>query len=112
MLRVFNHCPVAHKTSPGRRAARRAGGYRRDTITLGWEERLKARGRRRADGGFEFGTTLAARHDPARRRLFVLDEAAIVVVVAEARSRCSSSSRTRRRSGGSSHTASATAISR
>ena len=33
-------------------------GYARDTITLGWEARLKARGRRRSDGGVEFGTSL------------------------------------------------------
>ena len=33
-------------------------GYGRDTITLGWEARLKARGRRRSDGGVEFGTSL------------------------------------------------------
>ena len=35
-----------------------ARAIRRDTLTLGWEERLKARARRRTDGGVEFGTAL------------------------------------------------------
>jgi len=30
----------------------------RDSITLGWEDRLKGRARRRTDGGVEFGTAL------------------------------------------------------
>src|SRR5215510_3600286 len=30
----------------------------RDRITLGWEERLKARARRTSDGGLQFGTAL------------------------------------------------------
>jgi urease accessory protein UreE len=37
-------------------AGARAG--RRDTLSLGWQDRLKARGRWRSDGGFEFGTAL------------------------------------------------------
>jgi urease accessory protein len=32
--------------------------YPRDSITLGWEQRLKARARRRSDSGMEFGTAL------------------------------------------------------
>jgi urease accessory protein len=35
-----------------------ARGYTRDTITLGWEDRTHAHGRRRTDGGMEFGTSL------------------------------------------------------
>lgn len=35
-----------------------ARSYDRDTITLGWEERTHAHGRRRTDGGVEFGTSL------------------------------------------------------
>ena len=32
--------------------------YTRDTVTLGWEDRTHVRGRRRTDGGVEFGTAL------------------------------------------------------
>jgi len=35
-----------------------ARGYTRDTITLGWEDRTHAHGRRRTDAGMEFGTSL------------------------------------------------------
>jgi urease accessory protein len=35
-----------------------ASGYSRDTITLGWEDRLRTRGRRMTDRGVEFGTVL------------------------------------------------------
>ena len=33
-------------------------GYARDTVTLGWEDRTHGHGRRRTDGGVEFGTAL------------------------------------------------------
>jgi urease accessory protein len=33
-------------------------GWRRDTVTLGWQDRTHAHGRRRTDGGVEFGTSL------------------------------------------------------
>jgi urease accessory protein len=32
--------------------------WRRDTVTLGWQDRTHAHGRRRTDGGVEFGTSL------------------------------------------------------
>lgn len=55
---LFKSLPVAKTTvrldtltAPMRR-------YQQDTVTLGWEERLRARARRRSDGGFEFATTL------------------------------------------------------
>src|SRR5213592_2701331 len=35
-----------------------ARSYARDTLTLGWEDRTHARGRRRTDGGVEFATSL------------------------------------------------------
>jgi urease accessory protein len=34
--------------------------YSRDTLTLTWEERRQGHGRRRSDGGFEFGISLPA----------------------------------------------------
>jgi urease accessory protein len=35
-----------------------ARGFARDTVTLGWEDRTHVHGRRRTDGGVEFGTSL------------------------------------------------------
>jgi len=35
-----------------------ARGYARDTITLGWEDRLHVHGRRQSDGGVAFGLSL------------------------------------------------------
>src|SRR5206468_1201446 len=34
------------------------GGFGRDAITLGWEERTHVHGRRRTDGGVQFGASL------------------------------------------------------
>ena len=35
-----------------------ARAFARDTVTLGWEDRTHVHGRRRTDGGVEFGTAL------------------------------------------------------
>jgi urease accessory protein len=58
VLQVFKSLPVVHDVVRQGSLPAAASGYARDTITLGWEERLKARGRRRSDGGTEFGTAL------------------------------------------------------
>jgi urease accessory protein len=60
-----------------------ARSYAQDTVTLGWEDRTHAHGRRRSDGGMEFATAL-----PRGTRLrggdcFVLDEPHTVVMVVE-----------------------------
>jgi urease accessory protein len=58
MLQAFKSLPVVrdlHRAELPGSAAR----FARDTITLGWEDRLRVRGRRRSDGGIEFGTALA-----------------------------------------------------
>ena len=58
---MFKTLPTVDKVIRGAALGggeRAPGGYRRDTITLGWEERLRGRGRRRSDTGVEFGTTL------------------------------------------------------
>jgi urease accessory protein len=53
---VFRSLPIAtvrhHAGYP------RDGAWRVDTITLGWEERVKIRARRVSDQGFEFATAL------------------------------------------------------
>jgi urease accessory protein UreE len=58
MLEVFRSLPVVRAVCAADLLPAAAQGYARDTLTLGWEDRLKARGRRRTDGGVEFGTTL------------------------------------------------------
>jgi urease accessory protein len=57
--------------------------YMRDTITLGWEDRLHAHGRRVSDGGVEFGTSLSRGTALRAGDCFVLDEARAVVRVVE-----------------------------
>lgn len=57
--------------------------YTQDTITLGWEDRLKARGRRRSDGGVEFGTALPRGTVLRDDDRFVIDTTRLVVSVVE-----------------------------
>ena len=52
-------------------------------MTLGWEERLKARARRRSDGGFEFATALPRGTVLRQDDCFVFDAQRIVVRVVE-----------------------------
>ena len=55
---LFKSLPVAKTTVRVDTLTAPARGYTQDTVTLGWEERLRARARRQSDGGFEFATTL------------------------------------------------------
>ena len=56
----------------------------RDTMTLGWEERLKTRARRRSDGGREFATALTRGTILRGGDCLRLDDPPLVVVVVEA----------------------------
>src|SRR5215813_10428934 len=58
-------------------------GYARDTITLGWEDRVHGRGRRRSDDGLVFGLALPRGTILRGGDCLVLDEAKTVVVVVE-----------------------------
>jgi len=60
-----------------------ARAYRRDTVTLGWEDRTHVHGRRRTDGGVEFGTSLPRGTVLRDGDLFVLDAERVVVAVVE-----------------------------
>ena len=55
---MFKSLPVADVTSRADALPADARAFARDTIALGWDDRLKARARRRSDGGLEFGTAL------------------------------------------------------
>jgi len=57
--------------------------YRRDTITLGWEDRTHVHGRRRTDGGIEFGTSLPRGTVLRAGDCLVLDNERLVVTVLE-----------------------------
>jgi urease accessory protein len=60
-----------------------ARDYARDTLTLGWDDRLRVRGRRRSDGGVAFGLSLPRGTILRGGDCLVLDEAKMVVVVVE-----------------------------
>jgi urease accessory protein UreE len=62
-----------------------ARSYARDRVTLGWEERVKVRGRRTSDGGVEFGTALPRGTTLSQGDCLVLEQAATVVQVVEQR---------------------------
>ena len=54
---MFRSIPVVHE-AVRQPLCGQAASYARDTVTLGWEERVRARGRRRSDAGVEFATAL------------------------------------------------------
>src|SRR5262245_32062364 len=56
---MFRTLPIADAVHRAGALPDEARPYARDTITLGWEDRAKTRGRRRSDGGIEFGLVLA-----------------------------------------------------
>jgi len=57
--------------------------YARETITLGWEDRVQGHGRRQSDGGVEFALALPRGSVLRAGDCFVLDEARTVVTVVE-----------------------------
>jgi urease accessory protein len=83
MLHVFKSLPVAIDVHRLDALPARAEGYRRDRVALGWEERLKGRGRRVSAEGLEFGTTLPRGTILRGGDCLVLDGPRAVVVVIE-----------------------------
>ncbi len=57
--------------------------WRRETMTLGWEERLKVRARRRTDAGTEFATALPRGTVLRGGDLLPVDDLRLVVAVVE-----------------------------
>jgi urease accessory protein len=57
--------------------------YQRDTLTLGWEDRLQAHGRRRSDGGTELALSLPRGSVLRGGDCFVLDDLRLVITVVE-----------------------------
>ena len=58
-------------------------GFVRDTVTLGWEDRTHGHGRRRTDGGVEFGTSLPRGTILRAGDHFVLEAERLIVAVVE-----------------------------
>ena len=83
MLQVFKSLPVADRTYREESLPVAALAYARDTITLGWEERLRVRGRRFTDAGAEFGTALPRGTVLRGGDCFVLDVPRLIVRVVE-----------------------------
>ena len=82
-VNVFKPLPVVDVTYREETLPTTARDYRRDTVTLGWEDRLKARGRRRSDGGIEFGTALPRGTVLRGGDCLVVEGARVVVAVVE-----------------------------
>ena len=80
-LQLFTPLPVAREVHRDDSLPARAREYTRDTVTLGWEDRLKARGRRTSDRGLEFGTALERGTVLERGDCFVLDGPRVVVTI-------------------------------
>ena len=83
VLQMFKSLPVARDVCREDAVPALARLYARDAITLGWEERLRARGRRTSDTGLEFGTALPRGSILRAGDCLVLDEARVIVTVAE-----------------------------
>lgn len=83
VLEVFRSLPTAHDVCRDETLPDGASAYARDTVTLGWEDRLKARGRRTTDGGVEFGTALPRGTALRQDDCLVVDALRLVVVVIE-----------------------------
>ena len=84
---VFKTLPVAERTYRRDALPAEAGDFARDTIALGWEARVKTRGRRRSDGGLEFGTSLPRGTTLREGDCFVIASARTIVQVVERRER-------------------------
>jgi urease accessory protein UreE len=57
--------------------------WARDAVTLGWQDRTHAHGRRRTDGGVEFGTSLPRGTVLRAGDYFLLDTDRLVIFVVE-----------------------------
>jgi len=74
---------IIEQTYPEDALTRTTRGYALDTITLGWEDRLRGRGRHRSDRGIVFGLSLPRGTMLRGGDSLVLHEAKTVVIVVE-----------------------------
>jgi urease accessory protein UreE len=83
MIQVFRSLPVIRSVNRAESLPLHAARYRFDTVTLGWEDRLKVRARRISDQGFEFATVLDRGHVLRDGDCFVFDAPGLVIRVVE-----------------------------
>src|SRR5262249_23649539 len=80
---LFKSLPVAKTTVRLDTLSAVPRGYTQDTVTLGGEERVRGRARRRSDGGFEFATTLPRGNILRNQDCFVFEPQQMVIRVVE-----------------------------
>jgi urease accessory protein len=80
---VLKTLPVADRIYLQSELPQSCAEYSRDTLTLGWEERLRAHGRRRSDRGVEFGTSLPRGAILRAGHCVLLDPLRLVVDIVE-----------------------------
>ena len=83
MVQLFKPVPSAAEAFRADALPDRARAYTTDTITLGWEDRFRARARRRTDAGAEFATTLPRGTVLRAGDVLVVDDLRLVVGVVE-----------------------------
>jgi urease accessory protein len=81
---LFRSVPVADAVFRIERLPAALTDCPRDEVTLGWEDRLKGRARRRTDGGVEFGTALARGTVLREGDCLALEQPPLLIVVREA----------------------------
>jgi urease accessory protein len=80
---VFKTIPVVDAVYRADTLPDVARGFSRHSIVLGWEDRLKTRGRRRSDAGLEFGTALPRGTVMREGDRLVVESAQVVIEVVE-----------------------------
>ena len=80
---MFKTIPVVDVTYRVETLPDGARAFARDSIALGWEDRMRTRGRRRSDGGVEFGTALPRGTVLRAGDRLVVESAQVVVEVVE-----------------------------
>jgi urease accessory protein UreE len=80
-VQLFKSLPIAKEVF--RTLPERAQSYARDTMTAGWEDRLRARGRRFTDQGLAFATALPRGTVLRAGDWLVVDEHQVAVAVVE-----------------------------
>jgi urease accessory protein len=82
-MAIFKTLPVADAVCRDSALPPDLQAFARDTITLGWEDRLKTRGRRRSYLGFEFGLSLPRGTVLRSGDCLVIPSARLVVAIVE-----------------------------
>ncbi|HEX3703643.1 MAG TPA: hypothetical protein VHU82_09940 [Vicinamibacterales bacterium] len=80
---MFRTLPTVERTHREIDLPAAAAAYGRDTMTLGWEERLKTRGWRQSDAGTEFALGLPRGTVLSAGDLLVVDRHRLIVAVIE-----------------------------